>query len=183
LNTENLAFSPACQADPNQPNPITENDKNQSLISQSIQVTETRFQWPNLSSDLKWGTQAFISSSEEGKFIVKALGSRAGLGSISIFTIPFPKCVLPNALLSATTFKLPVVGYEFALDRYLMLGLDRGRPLDSARARYQVNAPHFRWNSIASSLNKSISLYVDIGGVGNEEWKQIADTPLPTCSH
>lgn len=186
LDTENFAFSSACQANPNQPNPITENDKNQSLINQSIQITESRFQWPNLSSDLKWGTQAISSSRDEGGFIAKALGSSL-TASISIFTIPFPKCVNANALLSATTFNLPVVGYEFALDRYLMLGLDRGRSLGTVRARYQVNSPHFRWNSVASSLNKSISLYVDIGGVGpdagNEDWKQIADTPLPTCSH
>lgn len=177
LDDENLAFPSACQIDPNLPNPLTEKDKSQTLISESIQVTDSRFQWPNLSSDLQWGTRAYYSTSTEGQAIARALGWSTS--SISIFTIPFPKCVAANAALAATTFKLPVVGYEFALDRYLMLGLDRGKSLDTIRARYQVDLPRLRWNGVASSLSKHISLFVD---TGSDDWTRIASAPLPNCS-
>ncbi len=111
----------------------------------------------------------------------KKLGIALNLASqpISIITIPFPKCALASSSLTAVNVKLPVVGYEYTLDRYLTLKIDSGRPFEPIRARFEIDPPGLRWNGFENIFSQHVKLFIDNG---SGELKRVLRLPISTCA-
>ncbi|MFL5812323.1 MAG: trypsin-like peptidase domain-containing protein [Bdellovibrionia bacterium] len=173
-NDGDFALPTACQEDPNKPNEQSIKLQSDTLINQGVQATDARFSWPQLSSDLQWTTNAFSASSPEGRILSQELDANF---DVLIFAIPVPKCIVKGSTLSATAFKLPVIGYSSALDRNLVLNLDKGQALEGVSVRLEVNPPGLRWTSIPNMLNKSVSIFIDSG-----RKPRLLRAALPECS-
>jgi hypothetical protein len=173
-NDTDFALPAACQEDPNHPNEQSAKLQSDALITRGVQATDAHHRWPSLSTDLQWTTKAFSITSPEGKILSQELGANS---DFSVFAIPLPKCIVKGSSLTATAFRLPVIGYTSTLDRNLVLHLDEGQAMEGIPVRLEVDAPRLRWGSFSSMLSQSVSIFIDHG-----RKPRLLRAPLPECS-
>jgi hypothetical protein len=192
-NDTQFSIPMSCQDDPNEPSPQFDKSRTDSLLSRSIQLTDEKFKWPVPLPGVRWATRSFLKASNEGQALATALGAQR---EMSLYSLPVPRCASnefasaitlnpeSEPLLQATSFYLPIVGFTFALDRYLILRLDSGTSLGSIPARLEIDAIRPVRGEMSSNNSRHANVFInarDPSEGGSENWIRILRTPLPTC--